>query len=150
VADVVTDFDNALPPVRCLPSEFNQVVLNLIVNASHAIADVIAGGTKGKGTITVSTRRDGDWAEVRIRDTGTAIPEKARATVFDPFFTSKGVGKGIGQGLAIAHNVIVEQQGGTLAFETETGLGTTFIIRLPLPSAGQVRMAAGKGNPVRG
>ncbi|MEY2411078.1 MAG: two-component system, NtrC family, sensor kinase [Verrucomicrobiota bacterium] len=142
VADLVTEFDATLPPVRCLPGEFNQVVLNLIVNASHAIADVIAGGTKGKGTITVSTRRDGDWAEVRIRDTGTGIPEQARARLFDPFFTTKGVGQGTGQGLAISHNVIVDKHGGTLAFETETGLGTTFIIRLPLPSASQESKAA--------
>ncbi|MBI3418229.1 MAG: hybrid sensor histidine kinase/response regulator [Verrucomicrobia bacterium] len=142
VADVVTEFDPALPPVSCLPGEFNQVVLNLIVNASHAIADVVGDGGNGKGTIIVSTRHDGDWAEVRIRDTGTGIPEHARAKVFDPFFTTKGVGKGTGQGLAIAHNVVVEKHGGTIAFETETGKGTTFIIRLPLKAASTERKAA--------
>jgi signal transduction histidine kinase len=132
VADLVTDFDPALPPVSCLPGEFNQVVLNLIVNASHAIADVVGDAGNGKGTLTVSTRRDGDWAEVRIRDTGTGIPEAAREKVFDPFFTTKSVGKGTGQGLAIAHNVIVEKHGGTITFETETGKGTLFIIRVPI------------------
>ena len=142
VAELVTEFDPALPPVSCLPGEFNQVVLNLIVNASHAIADVV-GESGTKGTITVSARRDGEWAEVRIRDTGTGIPEKARAKVFDPFFTTKGVGKGTGQGLAIAHNVIVEKHGGTLAFETETGKGTVFIIRIPIQSvSNQERKAA--------
>ena len=135
VADLVTEFDTALPLVSCLPGEFNQVILNLVVNAAHAIADVVGDGANGKGTITVSTWLDGDCAEVRIRDTGTGIPEKARAKVFDPFFTTKGVGKGTGQGLAIAHNVIVEKHGGTIAFETEMGKGTTFIIRLPLKSA---------------
>ena len=142
VAELVTDFDPALPPVSCLPGEFNQVILNLIVNAAHAIGDVV-GESGTKGTITVSARRDGEWAEVRIRDTGTGIPEKARDKVFDPFFTTKGVGKGTGQGLAIAHNVIVEKHGGTLAFETETGKGTVFIIRIPIQSvSNQERKAA--------
>ena len=143
VADLVTEFDPALPPVNCLPGEFNQVILNLIVNAAHAIADVVGdGGTKG--AITVSTRLDGEWVEIRIRDSGTGIPEHARAKVFDPFFTTKGVGKGTGQGLAIAHNVIVEKHGGTIQFETELGKGTTFIIRLPLAanSTRQKKLAA--------
>ena len=142
VAELVTDFDPALPPVSCLPGEFNQVILNLIVNAAHAIGDVV-GESGTKGTITVSARRDGEWAEVRIRDSGTGIPEQARAKIFDPFFTTKGVGKGTGQGLAIAHCVIVEKHGGTLAFETETGKGTVFIIRIPIQSvANQERKAA--------
>ena len=71
-------------------------------------------------------------AEVRISDSGSGIPEAARARIFDPFFTTKGVGKGTGQGLAIAYNVVVEQHHGTLAFETELGAGTTFIIRIPI------------------
>ena len=142
VAELVTDFDPALPPVSCLPGEFNQVILNLIVNAAHAIGDVV-GESGTKGTITVSARRDGEWAEVRIRDSGTGIPEQARAKIFDPFFTTKGVGKGTGQGLAIAHCVIVEKHGGTLAFETETGKGTVFIIRIPIQSvANQERKSA--------
>jgi signal transduction histidine kinase len=132
VAELVTEFDPALPPVICLPGEFNQVVLNLIVNAAHAIADVVGDGSKGKGTITVRTRRDGDWAEIRICDSGTGIPESARAKLFEPFFTTKGVGKGTGQGLAIAHSVVVDKHGGTIHFETELGKGTTFVIRLPL------------------
>jgi signal transduction histidine kinase len=134
VADVASDFDAGLPPVPVLPGEFNQVVLNIIINATHAIADVVGDGSNGKGKITVSTRRDGDWVEVRIGDSGTGIPEHARQRVFDPFFTTKGVGKGTGQGLAIAHSVVVEKHGGTIHFETETGKGTTFIIRLPLTS----------------
>ena len=132
VAELVTEFDAALPPVPVLPGEFNQIILILVVNASHAIADVVGDGAKGKGTITVSTRRDGEWAEIRIRDTGTGIPEKARGKIFEPFFTTKGVGKGTGQGLAIAHSVVVGKHGGTIHFETETGKGTTFVIRLPL------------------
>ena len=144
VADVVSNFDTSLPPVPVLPGEFNQVILNIIINATHAIADVVGDGANGKGKITVSTRRDGEWVEVRIGDSGTGIPEHARQKVFDPFFTTKGVGKGTGQGLAIAHSVVVEKHGGTIHFETETGKGTTFIIRLPLISqaAGTERKAA--------
>ena len=135
VAELVTEFDASLPQVFCLAGEFNQVVLNIVVNASHAIADVVGDGGKGKGRLTVTTRRDGDWAEVRIGDSGTGIPESARAKVFDPFFTTKGVGKGTGQGLAIAHSVIVDKHGGTITFETEVGQGTTFIIRIPINPA---------------
>ncbi len=142
VAELVTDFDADLPPVPCLLGEFNQVILNIVINAAHAIADVVGEGEKGKGTITVATRRDQGWVEVRIGDTGTGIPEQARERVFDPFFTTKGVGKGTGQGLAIAHSVVVEQHGGTLHFETETGKGTTFVIRLPLQSPAIERKAA--------
>jgi signal transduction histidine kinase len=137
VAEMVTQFDTDLPAVPCLPGEINQTILNIVVNAAHAIADVVGNTGQGKGTITVTTRRDGDWAEIRIRDTGTGIPERARPRVFDPFFTTKGVGKGTGQGLAIAHAVIVEKHGGTIAFETEDGKGTAFIIRLPLKPVAQ-------------
>ena len=129
-AEVVTDFDPALPPVPSLPGEINQVFLNLIVNAAHAIA---AGGETGsKGTITLRTRQEGNWAAVRISDTGPGIPEAIRGRIFDPFFTTKEVGKGTGQGLAIAHAVVVDEHGGTLSVETEVGQGTTFEIRLPL------------------
>jgi len=132
VAELVTDFDATLPPVVCLPGEFNQVILNLTVNAAHAIADAIKEGETTKGTITVTTKHDGDWAEVRLQDSGTGIPEAARAKIFDPFFTTKGVGKGTGQGLAIARSVIVDKHGGTISFETEMGQGTVFIIRIPI------------------
>jgi signal transduction histidine kinase len=135
VAEVVTDFDPALPLVRCLPGEINQVILNLIVNAAHAIADVVENNGKSKGTITIRTRSQGDRVEIRVSDTGTGIPETIRAKIFDPFFTTKGVGKGTGQGLAIAHSVIVDKHGGTISCETEVGKGTTFVIRLPLLSS---------------
>jgi CheY-like chemotaxis protein len=96
VAELQTDFDPSLPLVSCLPGEFNQVILNIVVNAAHAIADKTKGKTKG--TISVSTRRQGDKVEIRISDTGTGIPETARGRIFDPFFTTKEVGKGTGQG----------------------------------------------------
>lgn len=132
VAELDTDLDPDLPLVQCVPGEFNQVILNLIINAAHAIGDLVAGKPGSKGTITVSTRRDGDWAEIRVRDTGTGIPEENRRNIFNPFFTTKAVGKGTGQGLAMAHTVIVQKHGGTIAFETEVGAGTTFIVRIPI------------------
>jgi PAS domain S-box-containing protein len=132
VAEMETHFDPDLPLVSGLLDEFNQVILNIILNAAHAIADIVGDGSNGKGTITIGTHRENDWAEIRISDTGTGIPEEIRLKVFDPFFTTKEVGKGTGQGLAIAHNVVVEKHGWTIAFETEVGKGTTFIIRLPI------------------
>jgi PAS domain S-box-containing protein len=131
VAELNTDFDRNLPAVPCLPGEFNQVILNLIVNAAHAIGDAVAG-TDGRGTIRVTTRRMAEWAEVRISDTGTGIPEHVQPKIFEPFFTTKEVGKGTGQGLPIARSVIVDKHGGTIVFETRKNIGTTFIIRLPL------------------
>lgn len=132
VADLHTELDPELPPVVCVPGEFNQVILNLIVNAAHAIADVVAGKPGSKGSITVSTQRDGDWVQIRVRDTGTGIPDQVQSSIFNPFFTTKGVGKGTGQGLAIAHTVIVQKHGGTISFDTAMGVGTTFQIRLPV------------------
>ncbi len=132
VAEMVKDFDASLPLVPCLAGEFNQVILNLIINASHAIGDVVGEGRGGKGVITITTRHNGNCAEIRIGDTGAGIPREIQSKIFDPFFTTKEVGKGSGQGLTIAHSVIVAQHGGTIDFETEVGKGTTFIIRLPL------------------
>jgi len=131
VADMESDYDPSLPLIPCLPGEFNQVILNLIVNAAHAIADVVGQSGSGKGKISVQTRNCERWAEIRIQDTGTGIPEKVRARIFDPFFTTKEIGKGTGQGLAIARSVVVNKHNGSIHFETEEGKGTTFIIRMP-------------------
>jgi PAS domain S-box-containing protein len=132
VADMETDFDSSMPLIPCLPGEFNQVILNIIVNAAHAIGDSADVKSGGKGTIKVATRREGRWAEIRISDTGAGIPKEIRDRIFDPFFTTKEVGKGSGQGLAISHSVIVKKHGGTIGFETEINQGTTMIIRLPM------------------
>jgi len=131
VAELETEFDPSLPRIACQPGEFNQVILNLIVNAAHAIADVVGKDGSKKGTIKVQTRNCKDWAEIRIHDTGTGIPDSVRARVFDPFFTTKEIGKGTGQGLAIARSVVVDKHRGTIHFETAEGRGTTFVIRLP-------------------
>lgn len=130
VAEVETRFAE-LPLVNCYAGEINQVVLNLIVNAAHAIGDVVES-TKIRGKITVSTRVLDETIEIAVADTGKGIPVEVRPRIFDPFFTTKEVGKGTGQGLAIARNVVVDKHGGTLHFETELGQGTTFYIRLPI------------------
>jgi PAS domain S-box-containing protein len=132
VADLETDFGD-LPLVVCNISDLNQVFLNLLVNAAHAIGEVVKG-TGEKGKIRVGTVAEGKTVLIAITDTGCGIPEGIRSKVFDPFFTTKEVGRGTGQGLAIARSVIVERHKGALTFESEVGKGTTFYIRLPIES----------------
>ena len=132
VSEMEMDFDQSLPMIPCFPSEFNQVILNLITNAAHAIGTIVNDGLQGKGTITVATRKEGDFAVITVSDTGTGIPDSIKNKVFDHFFTTKEVGKGTGQGLSISRSIIVEKHGGTIFLESEEGKGTTFIIRLPL------------------
>ena len=128
VADIVWDLDPDLPLVDCHLGEINQVFLNMIVNAAHAVES--AG--RGMGTITISSRRNGEWAEITIRDTGTGIPENIRHKIFDMFFTTKKVGKGSGQGLPIARDIVRRRHGGNIIVDTEEGVGTAFIVRLPI------------------
>lgn len=134
VAEVETEFARDLPNVPCLRNEFNQVMLNLIVNAAHAIAERTRDGADGKGTISIATELIGGEVEVRIRDNGAGIPEEVGSRVYDPFFTTKPVGKGTGQGLSIARSVIVTRHNGSMRFETVLGEGTCFFVRLPLAS----------------
>jgi two-component system NtrC family sensor kinase len=130
VADVETRYGE-LPAITCHGGQINQVVLNLVVNSAHAIADQVRKNG-GRGKITVSTAVEGEHVLICITDTGGGIPEGIRARIFDPFFTTKEVGRGTGQGLSIARNVIVKGHGGRLDFECEMGQGTTFSVRLPL------------------
>lgn len=131
-ANLVTEFDETLPDVPCLPGEFNQVILNILVNAAHAIESRNGVNSAELGTISIKTICEDEYAEIRISDTGCGMPEDVRAKVFEPFFTTKEVGKGTGQGLAIARSVIVEKHAGSIRAESELDKGTTFIIRLPL------------------
>lgn len=140
-AEMHKNLDPELPLVSCLTGEINQVILNIIVNAAHAIQNVVGPDQKRKGNITITTGHEADWAEIRITDTGSGIPPEVRHKIFDPFFTTKEVGRGTGQGLAISRSVIVEKHGGTLDFETEIGKGTTFIIRLPVKSREEAGVA---------
>ncbi len=132
-ADMVTDFDPDLPLVPCFPDQLNQVVLNLIINASHAIQARNLKEDKGvAGRISIVTRSAGAWVEIQISDNGCGIPEEIQQRIFDPFFTTKEVGRGTGQGLAIAYDIVVNKHGGQLEFSSSLGMGTTFIIRLPI------------------
>jgi signal transduction histidine kinase len=116
-----------LPPVRCNVIDLNLAFLNLVVNASDAIAE-----TGRRGTISVATSVDGDHVTASISDTGAGIPEDVLPKIFDPFFTTKGVGRGTGQGLALARAVVQEGHGGTLLVTSRPGSGSTFTIRLPI------------------
>ena len=137
VAKVETRFDPELPPVPCLAGEFNQVVLNLVVNAAHAIEQRLAETREsGPGTITLATRRLGQEVQVSVTDDGAGIAPEVLPRIFDPFFTTKPQGKGTGQGLAIAHSVVVDKHRGRIQVESEPGVGTTFTITLPLSAQG--------------
>jgi signal transduction histidine kinase len=129
VADVETEFGE-LPMVMCHCGELNQVVLNLIVNAAHAIGDVVEE-TGARGVIRIKTWADADWIHISISDTGSGIPAEILDKIYEPFFTTKPVGKGSGQGLATARSAIVDKHRGTLDVRSQVGVGTTFTIGLP-------------------
>lgn len=129
VAKVNTDFE-ALPPVVCNIGELNQVFLNLIVNAAHAIHD--AGKDAGTGEIHIGTSLDGNTAIIRVRDNGCGIPEDNISKLYDPFFTTKEVGRGTGQGLSIAHSIVVDKHGGNIDVSSRLGQGTEFVLRVPI------------------
>ena len=134
VADAQLDLDPNIPPVPCFLGELNQAILNLVINAAHAIEDVVKAKPGSKGIITIRTRRIGNWAEVQVTDNGTGIAQEVRPHIFEPFFTTKELGKGTGQGLRIVYDTVVTKHGGTVTFESEVGQGTTFTLCLPLSS----------------
>jgi signal transduction histidine kinase len=136
VADVTTELGE-LPTVTCHVGELNQVVLNIVVNAAHAIQD-LCDKTGVRGHITIRTWTSGPDVLISIADTGKGMPPEVMEKIFDPFFTTKEVGKGTGQGLTIAHSVIVDKHGGKLTVDSEVGRGTTFTISLPVEGGRQV------------
>ena len=127
-AQIETRF-GTLPPVMCNVGELNQVFLNLIINAAHAIAE--SGKDAAAGRITITTAAAGDSVEISIQDNGCGIPQENLDKVFDPFFTTKPVGRGTGQGLAIARVIIAEKHGGSIEVQSVVGAGTRFLLRLP-------------------
>jgi PAS domain S-box-containing protein len=142
VARIETEFDDQMPQVPLIAGEFNQVILNIIVNAAHAIGDALGKDGARTGTIRLATSRCAEWAQICIADDGCGMPPEILERIFDPFFTTKPVGKGTGQGLAIAHNVIVSKHGGTIGVKSQPGHGTTFTIRLPLEMGDLTQVAA--------
>ncbi|MBK1664000.1 histidine kinase [Rhodospirillum rubrum] len=133
LAQVETDLDADLPMILCFAAEINQVLLNLIVNAAHAIESVRAEGQLG--TIHIATRGEAECIEIRITDSGPGVPLAIRDKIFDPFFTTKSVGKGTGQGLSICRDVVVTKHGGKMHLDTSVSPGACFVVRLPIGSA---------------
>ena len=127
VAELAFDLDDKLPLVMANEGELNQVLLNLIVNAAHAIQAQHAEG----GLIAIRTHFDDDHVSLEIEDNGGGIPPEIRDKIFEPFFTTKDVGKGTGQGLAIAWDIIVNKHKGTIECHERAGGGTVFTLRLP-------------------
>ena len=121
-ADVVKRYGQ-LPDVECLPSELNQVFMNLLVNAAHAI-------TAERGTITIRTGCEGDDVWVEVADNGCGISKENLSRIFDPFFTTKPVGKGTGLGLSLSYG-IVKKHAGRVEVTSEVGVGTTFRVSVP-------------------
>ncbi len=132
VAEVTTDLAD-IPLVACNIGEINQVFLNLVINAAQAIDEAFDDGAE-PGHISISTRTDGDEVVVEIEDDGPGIPREIRERIYEPFFTTKEVGKGTGQGLALARTTI-EHHHGSLSCASEVGVGTKFTIRLPIDQA---------------
>jgi len=131
VAELETIFDKDLPLLFCYPGELNQVLLNMIVNAAHAIEQAQRMDGERKGKIVLCTENQESHIVIKIKDNGSGIPPEIKEKIFDPFFTTKEVGKGTGQGLAISHSVIVEKHGGSIRVISEPGKGSEFIIELP-------------------
>jgi signal transduction histidine kinase len=145
IADVETDLAD-IPEVLCHAGEVSQVLLNLVINAAHAIEEL---GAKERGKISIATRVEDDMVVVSITDTGGGIPEAIRDRIFDPFFTTKDVGRGTGQGLTLARTAIVDRHGGRLDFETRLGLGTTFFVRLPIRGRTAIAIVDHSGHVAR-
>ena len=132
IADVETEYQSDLPRVECYSDELNQVFLNVIINATHAIRDASTLKTRPRGKLTIRTRQIDHDVQIEIEDNGTGIPLTARPRIFDPFFTTKQVGEGTGQGLTICHEIIAQKHHGTIWFDTEVDKGTTFFIKIPI------------------
>jgi two-component system, NtrC family, sensor kinase len=132
VAEVETNLDPDLPMVMCCIDDLNQVFINLLVNAAHAVGDVVGARGTQKGIIRVATRPDDGSVAIVISDTGAGIPEEVQKRMFEPFFTTKGHDKGTGQGLLYVKTIVVDKHHGTLTWDTKPGLGTTFTVRIPI------------------
>ena len=134
VAELELDMEQNLPLVYCHIGEINQVILNMIINAAQTIKEKASEENSriSKGKITIRTRFLGDHVSIFIEDTGKGIPAHILDKIYNPFFTTKDLGIGTGQGLAISHEIIFKRHGGQIDVESEEGLGTTFTVALPI------------------
>ncbi len=129
-ARVAKDFDSSLPMIKCLPGELNQVFLNLITNASEAIA--ASGKMADTGLIHVQTERREHNICIHVSDNGIGMDDVTRAHMFEPFFTTKDIGQGLGQGLSVAYDVVVTKHGGSITVNSTRNIGTTITVTLPM------------------
>lgn len=132
IAELTTHFDENIPKINCVRDELNQVFLNIIVNAAHAIEEKAKTRDSYKGEIKISTYQNDKFVIIEICDNGAGMTEEVQARIFDPFYTTKDVGKGTGQGLSLAYSVIVERHQGKIDVNSILGEGSTFIISLPI------------------
>ncbi len=130
--EIIRDFDPQVDRVPCIGNELEQVLLNLLKNAAQAIHQK---PERGRGQITLRTRLNPPWAEIQVEDNGGGIPEHIRKRIFEPFFTTKEVGQGTGLGLSVSYFIITNNHKGQMEVQSKPGQGTTFTLRLPLPSA---------------
>ncbi|MDH5673739.1 MAG: hybrid sensor histidine kinase/response regulator [Myxococcales bacterium] len=139
VAEVHFDLEGGLPTVIAHPGDLSQALLNILVNAAHAVADLVAQRPGGeKSNIQISTKRRGSSIEIRVSDDGPGMPEEVRRRILEPFFATREMGHGLGHGLAIARVTIEDRCGGAIEVESEEGVGTTIVVSLPLePDAGE-------------
>ena len=133
LSDIKFELAENLPGILCLPGELNQVFLNIIINAVHAIEEKNRKlESRDKGLITISTEMNPPWIDIRFKDTGGGVPAEMKDKIFDPFFTTKQIGNGTGQGLAIAYDIINNKHRGIITIEETNSKGSVFLIRLPI------------------
>lgn len=143
VAQIQLDLDSALPPVLCFSGEIKQTLISLITNAAHAIAERRARQPLPMGLISIATRREKDHVLLAVTDNGTGIPPGIRDRVFEPFFTTRELGRGYG--LTLAYASVVKRHGGSLTYDTEENKGTTF--RVALPASAEAGLERGTHEP---
>lgn len=141
VANLEATFDEDLPLIPCYPTMLHQVLLNLIVNAVHAIDEK---ESSEQGLVNINVTAADDWLEIRVIDNGCGVSSINAAKIMEPFFTTKPAGKGSGQGLALCRSIIEEQHNGRLSFESRLNVGSTFKICLPIKHAGETSTKNGR------
>ncbi len=132
LVSIKTDFDESLPLVECVVGDINQVVLNILVNALHAVEERYKETDMCNGHIVIRTKARDECVYIDIQDNGIGMSESTSAKVFDQFFTTKEVGQGTGQGLSVAYRLIKDKHRGNIELNSQEGQGTTFSISLPI------------------